>query len=141
MSSSDLWQRSLQPVLAGFVEQTPGVAHALVASADGVPVSSSRGLPRGRARQLAGMAAGLVDLGYAVTGTVEAGRVVQTVVEMEQGLLLAIRVSDRSCLAVLAAATADRARVGYEAAQLAGRLRSLDDAGTATAVPASAPGA
>jgi len=125
MSESDLWRQSLQPLLARFVEDTPGVAHALVASADGVPVSSSRGLPRMRARQLAGMAAGLVDLGYAVTGAIDAGPVVQAVVEMEQGLLLAIRVSEQSCLAVLAAASADRARVGYDAALLAGRLRSL----------------
>ena len=131
MTGSVLWLQSLQPVLARFVEHTPGVAHALVASADGLPVSSSRGLPRLRARQLAGLAAGLVALGYAVTGTVGAGRVVQAVVEMEQGLLVAIRVSDSTCLAVLAAATADRAVVGYEAAHLAGRLRTLDgsDAG------------
>lgn len=136
MTESGVWRQGLQPVLASFVEQTPGVAHALVASADGMPVSSSRGLPRLRARQLAGMAAGLVDLGYAATGAVHAGPVVQAVVEMEHGLLLAIRVSETSCLAVLAGASAERPVIGYEAALLAARLRTLQAVG-ATDRPAT----
>ena len=45
-----------------FVQQVPGVAHAVVVSADGLLLVPSSGLPRDRADQLAAVTSGLVSL-------------------------------------------------------------------------------
>ena len=45
-----------------FANHTPGVAHALVVSADGLPVAVSERLDRPRADQLAAIASGLASL-------------------------------------------------------------------------------
>ena len=45
-----------------FVNRVAGVAHALVVSAEGMPLTASAHLPRDRADQLAAVASGLVSL-------------------------------------------------------------------------------
>jgi uncharacterized protein len=108
-----------------FVDRVPGVAHAVVVSADGLLLTASAGLPRDRADQLAAVASGLVSLTVGAARCFDAGGVVQTVVEMERGLLLLMSISDGSCLAVLAAPNCDIGLIGYEMTLLVDRVGQL----------------
>jgi predicted regulator of Ras-like GTPase activity (Roadblock/LC7/MglB family) len=105
-----------------FVNRVPGVAHALVVSAEGLPLTASAHLPRDRADQLAAVASGLVSLAQGAARCFDAGQVVQTVVELERGIMLLMSISDGSSLAVLAAPTCDIGLVGYEMTLLVDRV-------------------
>ena len=95
--------QNLNWLVTNFVDRVPGVAHAVVVSADGLLLVASEGLPRDRADQLAAVASGLTSLTQGAARCFEAGNVVQTVIEMERGFLFLMSISDGSCLAVLAA--------------------------------------
>lgn len=105
-----------------FVDGIPGVAHAVVVSSDGIPLTLSAGLPRDRADQLAAVTSGLVSLAVGAARCFEAGGLVQTVVEMQRGVMLIMSITDGSSLAVLAAPSCDIGLVGYEMTLLADRV-------------------
>lgn len=109
-------------LLANFAEETPGVAHAIAVSSDGLLLASSRDLPRDRADQLAAITSGLVSLTQGAAGLLEAGAVLQNVVEMDGGFLFLMSISDGSALAALAARNCDVGQVGYEMALLVERV-------------------
>ncbi|MGB9378475.1 MAG: roadblock/LC7 domain-containing protein [Mycobacteriales bacterium] len=109
-------------LLDGFVDQVAGIAHCIVVSADGLPMSASRGFPAERADQLAAIAAGLSSLTQGAARCFEAGGVRQTVVEMELGYLFVMAVGDGSSLAALASTSSDLGLVGYEMALLVSRV-------------------
>jgi len=124
MSTMDSWDWALNE----FVHRTPRVAHAIVVSADGLPVARSDRLPPDRAGQLASVVAGLVSLlqGGAAR-CFDAGDVRQCVVEMAAGYLLIAVIPDGgrpdgSSLGVLAAVSADLGVVGFEMAKQVGRF-------------------
>lgn len=108
-----------------FVGRVPGVAHSVVVSADGLLLTASTHLPRDRADQLAAVASGLISLTQGAARCFEAGQVVQTVVEMERGIVLLMAISDGSCLAVLASPSCDIGLVGYEMTLLVERVGQL----------------
>jgi len=108
-----------------FVQQVPGVAHAVVVSADGLLLVASSGLPRDRADQLAAVTSGLVSLTQGAARCFDAGGVVQTVVEMERGIVLTMAISDGSSLAVLASPSCDIGLIGYEMTLLVDRTGKL----------------
>jgi uncharacterized protein len=105
----------------GFVEEVPGVAHAVAVSADGLPMACSRAFPADRADQLSAVTAGLISLAQGAARVFEGGEVTQTVVEMQRGLLFVMAIGDGSCLAVLAAADCDLGLVVYQMTILAER--------------------
>ena len=109
-------------LVTNFAERVPGVAHAIVVSADGLLLTSSDRLPRDRADQLAAVASGLVSLTQGAARCFDAGGVVQTVVEMDRGIVLLMSISDGSCLAVLAAPTCEMDVVAYEMSMLVERM-------------------
>src|SRR5215207_4252501 len=90
--------RNLNWLVGNFARATPGVAHAMVVSADGLPVAVSERLDRPRADQLAAIASGLASLTRGASRCFEGGLVKHTMVEMEQGLLVVMSISDGSCL-------------------------------------------
>ena len=106
--------RDMNWLVSSFVDEVPGVAHAVVVSADGLPMAFSRGFPKDRADQLAAVAAGLISLVQGASRVFEGGPVTQTVVEMQRGLMLVMSISDGSCLAVLAAPECDMGLVAYQ---------------------------
>jgi predicted regulator of Ras-like GTPase activity (Roadblock/LC7/MglB family) len=114
--------QDLNWLITNFVERVPSVAHAIVVSADGLPLAFSEGFPPDRADQLAAVASGLASLTQGAARVFEAGAVLQTVVEMEGGLLLVMAVSNGSSLAVLAAADCDMGLVAYEMTLLVERV-------------------
>ncbi|MGH4009562.1 MAG: roadblock/LC7 domain-containing protein [Pseudonocardiaceae bacterium] len=123
-------QHPVQPgqfgwLVDSFVERVPGVAHAVVVSADGLLLVASSGLPRDRADQLAAITSGLVSLTQGAARCFEAGGVIQTVVEMEHGIVLTMVISDGSSLAVLASPSCDIGLIGYEMTLLVDRAGKL----------------
>jgi uncharacterized protein len=104
-----------------FANHTPGVAHAMVVSADGLPVAVSDRLDRPKADQLAAIACGLASLTQGGARCMDGGLVKQTVVEMARGLLVVMAISDGSCLTVLAASACDVGMVAYEMTLLVSR--------------------
>ena len=117
--------RNLNWLVANFAKATPGVAHAMVVSADGLPVAVSERLDRPRADQLAAIASGLASLTQGASRCFEGGLVTQTVVEMDRGFLFVMAISDGSCLAVLAASTCNVAVVAYEMTVLVSRTGNV----------------
>ena len=112
-------------LVSNFVERVTGVAHAIVVSADGLLLTSSNRLPRDRADQLAAVASGIVSLAQGAARCFDSGAVVQTVVEMNRGIVLLMAISDGSCLAVLASPRCDIGVVGFEMTMLVERAGQL----------------
>jgi predicted regulator of Ras-like GTPase activity (Roadblock/LC7/MglB family) len=112
-------------LLTNFVEQVAGISYAVVVSSDGLLLTSSAGLPRDRADQLAGVASGLSGLTRGAARVFGAGEVLQTVVEMELGCMLLMAIADGSCLAVLASPDCDMGLVAYEMTLLVDRAGEL----------------
>jgi predicted regulator of Ras-like GTPase activity (Roadblock/LC7/MglB family) len=108
-------------LITDFVRNTPGVAHAVVVSADGLCLAASEGFPPDRADQLAAVAAGLLSLTVGASRVFEGGAVTQTVVEMQRGLLLVMAISDGSVLTVLAGPDCDMGLVAYQMTLLVDR--------------------
>ncbi|MGH8879477.1 MAG: roadblock/LC7 domain-containing protein, partial [Stackebrandtia sp.] len=82
----------------------------------------SAGLPVDRADQLAAITSGLASLTTGAAKVLTAGRVRQSVVDMDEGVLLLMAVGDRAQVAVLARAGCDLGLVGYETALLVKRV-------------------
>jgi uncharacterized protein len=114
--------RDLTWLIGKFAKTTPGVASAMVVSADGLPVAVSERLDRPMADQLAAIASGVVSLSQGAARYFDAGLVKQTVVEMQRGLLLVTAISDGSSLTVLAASPCDVGVVAYQMAVLVTRV-------------------
>jgi hypothetical protein len=77
--------RDLNWLIGNFATKTPSVAHAMVVSADGLPVAVSDRLDRPMAGQLAAIASGLAGLTQGAASLLDCGLVKQTVVEMDRG--------------------------------------------------------
>ena len=105
--------RDLGWMLTNLVERVPDVAHAVVVSSDGLPLAISAGFPQARADQLAAVTSGLTSLTEGASRVFEGGTVVQTVAEMQRGVLVVMAISNGASLAVLAT-TADLGLVAYE---------------------------
>jgi predicted regulator of Ras-like GTPase activity (Roadblock/LC7/MglB family) len=110
--------QDLNWLITNFVERVPSAAHAIVVSADGLPLAFSAGFRQDRVDQLAAVTSGLTSLTQGAARVFEGGPVTQTVVEMGQGLLLVMAISDGSSLTVLATADCDMGLVAYEMALL-----------------------
>lgn len=109
-------------LITDFSRRVPGVAHAVVVSADGLLLAGSERLPRDRAEQLSAVSSGIVSLTQGAARCFEAGGVNQTVVEMDRGYLFLMAISDGSCLAALAAPNCDVGLVAYEMTLLVERV-------------------
>ena len=108
------YRQDLDWLITDFTARVVDVAHAVVVSADGVPLALSEHIPPGFAEQLAAITAGLVSLMQGAARIFEAGQPTQALVEMDAGLMLVKAISDGSSLAVLAAPDCDTDLVSYE---------------------------
>jgi uncharacterized protein len=111
---SSVYREDLNWLITGFTSRVADVAHAIVVSADGVPLAVSQYLPQACVGQLAAITSGLVSLVQGAARIFEAGLATQALVEMENGLLFVMAISDGSCLAALAGAQCDTAVISYE---------------------------
>lgn len=115
-------ESSLDWLVSNFAREVPGVSHAVLVSADGLLVAASEHLPTERADQLAAVTSGLASLSTGAAQLFEGGQVLQSVVEMQNGYLLLMRVGDGSHLATLASRACDIGQIGYEMAILVERV-------------------
>ncbi|MFD6417905.1 roadblock/LC7 domain-containing protein [Streptomyces sp. NPDC060194] len=109
-------------LLDELVERVAGIRKAVVLSGDGLPTGVSRDLSREDGEHLAAVASGFHSLAKGVGRHFDAGRVRQTVVELEESFLFVTAAGDGSCLAVLADADSDVGLVAYEMTLLVKRV-------------------
>jgi predicted regulator of Ras-like GTPase activity (Roadblock/LC7/MglB family) len=107
-------RQDLDWLVTDFTTRVADVAHAVVISADGVPLALSDGIPAAHVGQLSAITAGLTSLMQGAARIFEGGDAVQALVEMDRGLLLVKAISDGSSLAILAAPECDTDLVAYE---------------------------
>jgi predicted regulator of Ras-like GTPase activity (Roadblock/LC7/MglB family) len=108
------YRQDLNWLVTDFTLRVTDVAHAVVVSADGVPLALSEGIPEEHAEQLAAITSGLASLIQGAARIFDAGLPSQALVDMQGGLMLIKSVSDGSTLAVLAAPECDTDLVSYE---------------------------
>ncbi|MGW8599963.1 roadblock/LC7 domain-containing protein [Streptomyces sp. NPDC055893] len=101
-------------LLDELVQRVASIRKALVLSSDGLPTGASQDLTREDGEHLAAVASGFHSLAKGVGRHFEAGKVRQTVVELEDAFLFVTAAGDGSCLAVLADADSDIGQVAYE---------------------------
>jgi len=116
---------NLNWLVNNFTVKVPGVANTLVVSADGLPFALSEHLDRASADQLAAITSGLASLTLGAARCLGAGGVNQVIVEMDEGFMFVMSISDGSVLTVLASPTADLGLVGYEMALLVARVGAV----------------
>ncbi|MBQ0985694.1 roadblock/LC7 domain-containing protein [Streptomyces sp. F63] len=110
-------------LLDELVDRVPGVRYAVLLSAAGPEIGSSRGLSRADARRLASVAAGFHRVATDAGRRLGAGSGRRTMVELEAGGWLFVAAAGRdACLAVLGTGEADPGVVAAETERLAGRL-------------------
>jgi uncharacterized protein len=122
VSATEHTVQDLDWLVTDFVDRVRDVAHAVVVSADGLPLAFNTRFPRDHADQLAAVTSGLASLTQGAARVFAAGRVIQTAVEMEAGLFVVMSISNGSSLAVLAAASCDLGLVVYEMSLLVERV-------------------
>ncbi len=106
--------QDLNWLVTEFATRVVDVAHALVVSADGVPLALSSGIPGEAVQQLAAITSGLTSLMQGAARVFEGGAPLQALVEMDGGLMFVKSISDGSSLAVLTAPECDTRQVSYE---------------------------
>ena len=82
----------------------PTIVCALAVSVDGLAIAASEQVAKDEADSLAAITSGLASLTIGAAKLLSTGRIRQTVVDMDGGVLLVMSAADRAFLAVLAAA-------------------------------------
>ncbi|MGX1759093.1 roadblock/LC7 domain-containing protein [Streptomyces lydicus] len=109
-------------LLDDLTKRVQKVRHALVLSNDGLVTGASERLEREDAEHLAAVASGLHSLAKGSGLHFRVGRVRQTMVEFDDGVLFVTAAGDGSCLCVLAGADADMGQIAYEMTLLVNRV-------------------
>lgn len=116
---------NLNWLVESFVERVPGIVDAVVVSSDGLLMAMSSGIGRAGGDQLAAVASGLTSLTDGAARCFGGGLVQQIVVELEEGYMFFMSISDGSALAVLAQSSSDVGLVGYEMTMLVRRVGAV----------------
>ena len=122
---SQPYRQDLNWLVTEFTTRVEDVAHAIVVSADGVPLALSTGIPEEAVEQFAAIISGLSSLMQGASRVFEGGSPTQALVEMDGGLLFVKAISDGSSLAVLTAPECDTRQVSFEMTRLVGAVGEL----------------
>jgi uncharacterized protein len=122
---SQPYRQDLNWLVTEFTTRVEDVAHAIVVSADGVPLTLSTDIPEHAIEKFAAIVSGLTSLMQGAARVFEGGAPIQAMVEMDGGLLFVKAISDGSSLAVLAAPECDTRQVSYEMTRLVGAVGEL----------------
>jgi uncharacterized protein len=125
VSASAHSAQDLNWLVTDFVERVGDVAHAVVVSSKGLPLAFDSGFPQERADQLAAVTSGITSLTQGAARAFQAGVVLQTVVEMEAGVLVVMTIGKGASLAVLATIGCDLGLVAYEMTLLVERAGQM----------------
>jgi uncharacterized protein len=124
MSQANAAETDFVWLINSFVSKVPGVANTILVSSDGLALAKSQGFPDDRADQLAAVVSGLTSLTIGASRCFSAGDVRQILVEMDEGYLFIMSVSEGSSIAALADPSSDIGLVGYEMSLLVSRVGS-----------------
>ena len=113
---------NLNFLVDSFTDRVPGVVDAVVVSADGLLMAMSPGIGRAGADQLAAVSSGLTSLTVGAARCFGGGDVDQIIVELREGYMFFMSISDGASLAVLAMKTSDVGLIGYEMTMLVKRV-------------------
>ena len=114
--------KGLDWLLDDLTNRIAQVRHVLVLSNDGLVTGASATMERQDAEHLAAVASGLHSLAKGSGNHFRTGRVRQTMVEFEEGVLFVTAAGDGSCLCVLSGPDADVGQVAYEMTLLVNRV-------------------
>ncbi len=115
---SGVYREDLNWLVTDFTLRVADIAHAIVVTADGVPLALSAGIPLQAVEQFSAITSGLTSLISGAARIMDAGLPRQALVEMENGLMFVKAISDGSSLAVLAAPECDTRQVAFEMTRL-----------------------
>jgi hypothetical protein len=102
-----------------FKTRVVDVTHAIVVSADGIPLAVSDSIRPGSVSKLCAITSGLVGLADGAARMFDGGVVAQSLVEMDRGYMLVRTIGGGSHLAVLTNPDCDMEVVVYEMGKLA----------------------
>ncbi|OEV10676.1 putative regulator of Ras-like GTPase activity (Roadblock/LC7/MglB family) [Streptomyces sp. Amel2xB2] len=105
-------------LLDGLLDRVPDTLHVIVLSQDGLLLARSRDVSKDDADHMSALASGLHSLSMGAARRFHGGRVRQTVIEMENVLLLITAGGDGSRLALLANENVDAGMAAYEMAKV-----------------------
>ncbi|MEV5276805.1 MULTISPECIES: roadblock/LC7 domain-containing protein [unclassified Streptomyces] len=114
--------KELDWLLDDLTRRVEHVRHAIVLSNDGLVTGASDGLEREDAEHLAAVSSGLHSLAKGSGRHFRAGKVRQTMVEFDEGVLFVTAAGDGSCLCVLSTEEADIGQIAYEMTLLVNRV-------------------
>lgn len=109
-------------LLDDLVARVVYISRAVILSRDGLTIGSSARLSKEDADHLSAAAAGFQSLAKGVGRHFGGGPARQIIIEMEAEFLFVTAAGEGSCLAVLAASSADVGLVAYEMAVLVKRV-------------------
>ncbi len=109
-------------LLDDVVGRVVGTQHAIVLSADGLLLGRSTGMDKNDSDQLSAIASSLQSLAKGVSRHFNRGRVLQNLIEMEEGYLFVSAAGRGACLAVLAESSVDVEMIAYEMNRLVKRV-------------------
>jgi uncharacterized protein len=115
---SGVYREDLNWLVTDFTLRVADIAHAIVVTADGVPLALSAGIPLQAVEQFSAITSGLTSLISGAARIMDAGLPRQALVEMDNGLMFVKAISDGSSLAVLAAPECDTRQVAFEMTRL-----------------------
>jgi hypothetical protein len=111
--------QGLSWLITEFKVRIADVAHALVVSADGIPLAVSDTILPDNVSKLCAITSGLVGLADGAARMFDGGVVAQSLVEMDRGYMLVRTIGGGSHLAVLTNPDCDMEVVVYEMGKLA----------------------
>ena len=115
---SSPYRQDLNWLVTDFTTRVADIAHAIVVSADGVPLALSAGIPYEAVEQFSAITSGLTSLIRGAAQDHGGGQPMQALVEMDRGLMFVKAISDGSALAVLTAPECDTRQISYEMTRL-----------------------
>jgi predicted regulator of Ras-like GTPase activity (Roadblock/LC7/MglB family) len=101
-----------------FAAATPGVSHALIVSADGLPLIAAGGMSADLADPLAAMTSGIISLGNNIAGKVGEAGCDQVMLKFQSSHFLFMSIGNLAGFAVLARDGANLGIVAHQMAQL-----------------------
>lgn len=101
-------------LLTELVHNVPSARSAILLSADGLLLSSSRGLERDPAERLAAIASGFQSLSRGAAKQLHATQLRQTIVEMDTAFLFVTAAGNGACLTLVTDTDCDVGLAAYE---------------------------
>ncbi|HSA51464.1 MAG TPA: roadblock/LC7 domain-containing protein [Yinghuangia sp.] len=115
MNAQDTAVVHVKWLVDGLAQDVPGVRQVVLVSSDGLLLASAgEGGAGSGGERLGAIVSGLVSLAQGAARVMGMGEVRQEIITMAEGHVVAMSISDGSCLGVHASATGDLAVIAYQ---------------------------